>query len=180
MRRLAEALLLAALTFVLLEGVTRVFYVWRNEIPPQADDSRRREWSWAQRHLEAQRAVLPSDHAYDPHLGWALKPHLRGDLMHTNARGRREFDEQRIAGVSRIVLVGDSYTMGANMSDRDAFHAVLGRDFLPGWEVLNLGVSGYGLDQAVLRYEELGARFLSSACCFCRDLLILSRWFGRC
>jgi len=36
---------------------------------------------------------------------------------------------------------------------------VLAREYLPGWEVLNLGVSGYGVAQSVLRYEKLGARY---------------------
>ena len=54
-----------------------------------------------------------------------------------------------------ILAVGDSFTYGEGVADLDAWPAQLQR--LTGRTVLNGGVSGYGLDQIVLRTERLTA-----------------------
>jgi len=54
-----------------------------------------------------------------------------------------------------ILAVGDSYTYGEEVSDNEAWPAQLQR--LKGQRVLNAGVSGYGLDQSVLRAEQIAA-----------------------
>lgn len=54
-----------------------------------------------------------------------------------------------------ILAVGDSFTSGENVGDLDSWPAQLQR--LTGHTVLNGGVSGYGLDQIVLRTERLTA-----------------------
>ncbi len=146
----------------LLEGGARLFAASRDDPPPHADPSVAREWRWAFRQLRMGHATLSNAYVFDPALGWAPAPGQRDGLLVTNSvgmRGPQEFSEAHVSGVPRLVVVGDSYVEGFAVSEPDTFSAVLARDYLPGWEVLNLGVSGYGVDQAVLRYEKLGARY---------------------
>lgn len=161
-RRAGAILAAAAATLLLLEGGLRVFEALTGALPPHADLGVWYEWKWARAHLAAGAPVFPGDHVFDPRLGWRMKSGLRTKLLRTNAAGMRadrDFAHARTPGVRRIVLVGDSYTMGATVADADAFAAVLGREHLPGWEVLNLGVSGYGVDQAVRLFELEGAAY---------------------
>lgn len=101
-------------------------------------------------------------HVHDKTLGWVPRPNLsryRGigtTPVSTNSqgmRGRREVSP-RSAGL-RIVCIGDSFTFGNDVRDDEVWTAQLEEE-LPGSEVLNLGVSGYGLDQAALRLEGTG------------------------
>jgi hypothetical protein len=52
--------------------------------------------------------------------------------------------------VPRLLLVGDGFTR--ELGD-------LGASFLPGWEIVNLAVQGYGADQSLLRYQGAGVRY---------------------
>lgn len=53
---------------------------------------------------------------------------------------------------------GDSFTFGEDVNDYEAYPAQL-EDLLPGTEVLNFGVHGYGHDQMLLYFQEEGARY---------------------
>lgn len=98
----------------------------------------------------------------DPLLGWIPAAELdgleyKGVRVHTNAahmRGREEVPPEREA-TTRIVAVGDSYTFGECVEDEETWPAVLERR-LPDTRVLNLGVMGYGQDQALLRMRRDG------------------------
>ena len=105
--------------------------------------------------------------AYDPRTGWTPRPGFRGQangrgapLTFTEAglRGGVEVPTARVPGRRRIVVIGDSFTFGEGVGDDEAYPALLERR-LADTDVLNLGVHGYGHDQAVLRYEALGARY---------------------
>ncbi len=52
-----------------------------------------------------------------------------------------------------LLATGDSYTFGAYMNDTDTWPSILERQ--TGKRVINAGVDGFGLDQAVLRAIEL-------------------------
>jgi hypothetical protein len=104
---------------------------------------------------------------FDPELGWRPLPHVRkvGGVWgvnrpaSTNSRGWRD-SEHALAkpfGVRRVVALGDSFTFGTDVDDGDRFTDVLPQ-LLPGTEVVNLGVAGYGTDQElrVLETEALG------------------------
>jgi lysophospholipase L1-like esterase len=104
---------------------------------------------------------------HDPVRGWAVKPGLRdlrvwGDRsVSTNSRGLRGAAEHAYArrpGVPRIVALGDSFTFGDEVGDAEAWPQQLARR-LPGVEVLNLGVHGYGHDQMLLYLQEEGVRY---------------------
>lgn len=144
------------------EGITRAVYAMADDVPPTRDASLAEEWRWAKRHLRAGRVVLPGVGVYDPHLGWRTPPNMRADSLRTNAvgmRATREFPLERAPGRRRLLFVGDSYTFGAGVRDEETFARVLEDAHLPGWDVLNLAVSGYGTDQQVLSFEYEGRHY---------------------
>ncbi len=159
---LLTVLVSLALALLLAEAVFRVQYAWQGKTPPHWDRSTSREWRWADRHLREGAAVLPGEAVYDPIVGWRTVPNMNLNGVRTNSAGMRsphEFSEEWTRGRRRLLLVGDSYTFGSFVEDEISYHQVLGRDHLPDWEILNLGVAGYGPDQALLLYEQVGRRY---------------------
>lgn len=155
-------LLLVSVAFSLLaiEGLFRASYVLRNKPPPHPDASLREEWQWAHRHLQAGVAELPSLLQYHRTLGWIVDPDIEAWLDDkTEGMRIREIREARRPGTPRMLFVGDSYTFGLHVDNEEAFATVLQREYLPDWELLNLGVNGYGPGQMLLLYEQVGARY---------------------
>ncbi len=109
----------------------------------------------------ATRSLLKSAYptAFDAELGWVPAPGYSGvpnvfrtqvtilpDSLRANGQARP------IAGPV-ILAVGDSFTFGDQVSDRDSWPAQLERALeVP---VMNGGVFGYGIDQSVLRARRL-------------------------
>jgi len=100
----------------------------------------------------------------DPDLGWVPRPSTHVPAMGayqpttTNARGLRSLREYADApppGVLRVEAFGDSFVHGDEVDDASNWAAVLERSH-PGLEVMNFGASGYGPDQALLRWERDG------------------------
>lgn len=89
---------------------------------------------------------------YDPHLGWDLD--IQGDRI----RGKENYPLGKAADGYRIVAIGDSFTYGTDVDTVQSFPAHLER-MLCNTEVLNMGVPGYGIDQAVLKYLAHGKAF---------------------
>ncbi len=163
--RMAKTALFALITWAVsllaAEGITRALYAWRGGLPPTRDPSLAEEWQWAERHLEAGAAVLPGIGVFDPLLGWRTPPNQQLDVR-TNAAGmraNREVAREREPGRRRLLLVGDSYTFGAGVRSEETFARLLEDVHLADWDVLNLGVSGYGTDQQVLSFEYEGRRY---------------------
>ena len=103
-------------------------------------------------------------HVYSEVYGWALRPGARytgrgGEAITVNERGYRGalHDGRPAPGFTRVVMLGDSVTFGSGVSDADTFPALL--DARPELEVINLGVDGYGTDQALLRLEREGLAY---------------------
>ncbi len=106
----------------------------------------------------------------DPELGWRLRPQADVRSVKPGSydvavrandqglRGAAPVPPEHPPGVLRIAVFGDSQTFGEGVEDDQTFSALLGRG-LPGVEVLNFGVHGYGTDQMLLRYEVDGRRF---------------------
>lgn len=104
---------------------------------------------------------------HDRELGYAPKPGFRGRgaggwPVSIDADGLRCSGKSADNAVEAraILAVGDSYTFGEEVGDAETWPAQLQR--LSGRRVLNGGVSGYGLDQIVLRAERLAARHAPS------------------
>jgi len=105
---------------------------------------------------------------HDPYLGWAPRPgaeSLNG-LYRYNSQGLRSpveaYSANPDSGVLRIALFGDSFTHGDDVPYEESFGAVLENKLNAAGiraEVLNFGVGGYGIDQAMLRFTSFGKRF---------------------
>lgn len=103
---------------------------------------------------------------YDPVTGWSLRPKIRnmefkGSILNSNSKGVRgiqEYDYQKEPGKLRILSLGDSYTFGFGVDDDETFSAYL-QDMIPGSEVINMGVSGFGHDQMLLTYRNEGVKY---------------------
>ena len=128
------------------------------------------EASWRLRWVKRQKTVRRIYYAFDdyhPTRGWALRPNLRdvpafgGKTLSSNSRGlrgAREYALDKPPGLNRIVVLGDSFTFGEDVGDDEAWPRRL-EELMPGTEVLNLGVHGYGHDQMLLYLREEGLKY---------------------
>lgn len=90
-------------------------------------------------------------HKYVPNQRACLQYGNRNYLIHTDERGFRNALEKR-TGRLRIIFLGDSYTSGYGITNPRRFTELLESEY--DCEVVNLAVSGYGVDQQVLAYQK--------------------------
>ncbi len=113
--------------------------------------------------------VVPQEISrFDPFLGWSLVPGSQAVSKATgrpvvyaiNAKGFRGPDIPYVkpAGERRIVLLGDSHAFGFGIPEDLRFSTLL-EGYLPRTKVVNLAVSGYGMDQMLLTLTRKAARF---------------------
>jgi lysophospholipase L1-like esterase len=108
----------------------------------------------------------------DPKLYWRLKPNqdcftkVGRKPIHINSRGTRgtEFPEEKPAGVTRILFVGDSKTFGWGVSEEETYamrlkaaleHTLPRKRF----EIINGGVNAWSYDQMLAYFREYGKQF---------------------
>jgi hypothetical protein len=104
----------------------------------------------ALRFLEKNRdRVTISASGHDRWLGW--------DTGHPETRVRGRSTVQPAPGL-RAVALGDSFVWGNEVTEEENFSALLDQAD-NGLQVLNMGVPGYGIDQAILKYERHGAAY---------------------
>lgn len=104
---------------------------------------------------------------HDPDLGWRPTPGVRvedcfgaGATLTINAQGHRgtaETTAEAPADRYRIAFLGDSFTMGYGVGDEQTFPHQASA-LVPQIESVNMGVSGYGLDQIYLAYVRDGEK----------------------
>lgn len=95
---------------------------------------------------------------HDAELGWVPRPGASAEDVHIGAEGLRlNGDAPARRSPPLILAVGDSFTFGNQVRDHETWPAQL--ETLTSYPVLNGGVSGYGLDQIVLRAESLVAKY---------------------
>ena len=110
------------------------------------------------------------DHAsviYDSATGWSYKPGAaRQDgsfsINGAGIRSAREFDLTPPVNTLRIAAFGDSFTAGDDVADDETWSSQLERLLVANGiaaEVLNFGVGGYGMDQALLKWRHHGIQF---------------------
>lgn len=97
-------------------------------------------------------------HVHDGELGYVPRAGANGYVrdggsITIETNGFRYTGEKPASSDTPLLAVGDSFTYGEDVGDLEAWPAQLQR--LIGRSVLNGGVSGYGLDQIVLRAERL-------------------------
>jgi lysophospholipase L1-like esterase len=144
--RIALGLALAVGTLVLLEGAASLllfgYDVAFNTRSPQVE----REGEYTQ---------------FDPEIGWVSRPQVQlpdlfgpGIGLSTDAlgaRGSTAVSREVSPGKLRIVCVGDSFTQGYGVGDGQDWPGAL-QALDARLEVVNLGMRGYGIDQAYLWY----------------------------
>ena len=114
---------------------------------------------WPNFVVSARTALADQDrsrYVHDDLLGYVPRAGYAAAGVTIDANGLRhtaDLPASQTAGA--ILTVGDSFTFGAEVSDRETWPAHL--QTLTGQKVLNGGVSGYGFDQIVLRAESLAA-----------------------
>ena len=110
---------------------------------------------------------------YNALLGWKHRPHETAyfcnpverfkTLCKTNSHGLRddEYTYSKPQGVLRILLLGDSATVGLEVEKEKVIDSVLEKLIHPqrACEVLNAGVRGYGTDQSYLFLTHEGIRY---------------------
>lgn len=102
---------------------------------------------------------------YDDRMGWNIGPKRRSanGLYRSGPDAIRVPDEEVAVTVSEgktaIALVGDSFTFGEEVRYEETWGYHLGELLGEGVQILNLGVPGYGVDQAYLRYERDARRW---------------------
>ncbi len=81
--------------------------------------------------------------------------HRGGPSTRANALGFREREVgAKTSGRYRIVIVGDSFTWGQGVEERERFSDVLEADLGPRYEVLNFGIPGNNLPEHVQVLEQ--------------------------
>lgn len=106
---------------------------------------------------------------HDPILGWQHIPgkliknmYGQGKDLSINSQGFRglyEYDKKVLPGKTRIICLGDSFTLGFGSGDAETIPYYLGEsqqylsnEFPDNIETINMGQGGYGLDQMFLWY----------------------------
>jgi len=96
---------------------------------------------------------------YDLDLGWFPLPNstkqfkgCRSITVKNNKDGFRDIDHNKKTK-KRILFLGDSFVWGYDVEQHERFTEKL-QALLPNWEVLNLGVSGYGTDQEYILIQK--------------------------
>ncbi len=101
---------------------------------------------------------------YSEQLGWKLRPGFVGLLHDTpttvNALGYRGaiHPYRKTPGKTRLLMLGDSVAFGFRVRDFETFSYLL-EHRSDRFEVVNLGVEGYGTDQELLLLESEGLRY---------------------
>jgi hypothetical protein len=104
---------------------------------------------------------------YDDTLGWTIRPNAtsRNGEYASNSQGLRadrDFALEPAPGVVRIALLGDSFTHGSDVTLDKAWSTQLETLLIErgvNAEVINFGVGGYGMDQALLRWREVAINY---------------------
>ena len=89
----------------------------------------------------------------DSELGFVLRPGYAADGVTYDLHGHRltPAPAGTVLAEPPVLVVGDSYAHGDEVSDGETWAALL--QPMTGRRTVNAGVSGYGLDQTVLRAE---------------------------
>ncbi|HYC64278.1 MAG TPA: hypothetical protein VEC14_06070 [Reyranellaceae bacterium] len=97
---------------------------------------------------------------HHPELGYVARPGFARDGVSYDGRGFRSHPPLASAAAP-VLVVGDSYAHGDEVADNETWAAQL--QAILGRPVLNAALTGYGLDQSVLRAERIAAEVKPAA-----------------
>jgi hypothetical protein len=138
-----------------------------SRIVPWGDSDSTSRLLFIRRYSEKSPIIYYPFDVYHPTRGWALRPRLSrveafaNKTLSSNSRGLRGSSEhtyEKQLGIQRILAFGDSFTFGDEVSDDETWTYFLEK-LLPGSEVINFGVHGYGHDQMLLYLREEGIKY---------------------
>ncbi len=143
-------LFVTALNLFLLLGHF-AFWHWQNHqktwIPIHRNDLQKKSLTQlSQQHREKIKALLHTPKGYDSELGWCKK-----------VRSRRKYSPTKSSNTFRVACFGDSFVYGDEVELEEVWTSLV--EAKTNIECINLGVSGYGLDQAYLRYKRDGIKY---------------------
>jgi hypothetical protein len=107
---------------------------------------------------------------FHPVIGKRFRPGVKRTLTHkewgeyvlqTNNYGFRsnhDFSTAQKTDTKRVLIFGDSYAFGNGVSNEVRFPDIMEK-LMPGIEVYNFALEGFGLDQQYLCYQEIAAAF---------------------
>jgi lysophospholipase L1-like esterase len=106
---------------------------------------------------------------YDPEMGWRHKRNFSSEFVNDETHTTLQFNANgwrgplrpyvKPAGVTRIVVLGGSFVDGYSVPTEERLTEVMEANLGPKFEVINLGVVGYGTDQALLLLEQEGLKY---------------------
>jgi hypothetical protein len=116
-----------------------------------------RRLAWIRNHSEDSVDELSSIHQFDSILGWKYKSNLSSfkymnnsnKVLSTNNEGYRGLNEFDTSGIRPVLMLGDSFTFGEEVSDNETYTYLLGKKYQKE-RIFNLGVNAYGYDQMLL------------------------------
>lgn len=148
---------------VLFEGSARVaLFILQAPHSILEDDDLSWHRSWMSRYKTYRVPIYYGFDIHDLTKGWISKPFIRewkifnNKVLNTNSRGFRgkeEYSYGRNKDKIRIMILGDSFTFGEEVSDNEIYSFYL-QGMIPHAEVMNLGVHGYGHDQMLILLKE--------------------------
>ncbi len=133
----------------------------------QANEEYTYRRNWVQEHQKYGMEAYYAFDMYNSSKGWRPKPNLRdvkafdNKILSTNSkgfRGKKDFPYTKSKEKLRILILGDSFTFGDEVSDDETYSYYL-QEMLPHTEVINMGVHGYGHDQMLILLKEEGVKY---------------------
>ncbi|OGW26607.1 MAG: hypothetical protein A2X59_02730 [Nitrospirae bacterium GWC2_42_7] len=99
------------------------------------------------------------NYRYDENFGWFPIPNLQGTFtgnqtihFKNNSLGFRDIEHGE-KKKPRLLFLGDSFVWGYDVEQDQLFTDKI-QEMIPDWEIINLGVSGYGTDQEYLLLQK--------------------------
>ena len=105
---------------------------------------------------------------YDNELGWDIKKNSKHNSLpyNSDANGNRKINNFKSSKKNKIVIIGDSMVHGDEVGDNETWGFFLSKK-LKKTNLINLGVSGYGNDQAYLRFKRFLKKTKVKIAIFC-------------
>ena len=154
--------------FLFLEGGLRLAFMipsLEQRLTKNNDFSWRR--LWIKSHQNNPEFLHEFD-MYDPMVGWRLRPNVSEHialgtqvLLNSNSkglRGKTEYSYEKDPNTLRVLILGDSFAFGSEVSDDEVFSAQLSK-MVPNVEFLNMAYRGYGHDQMLVSLQEEGIKY---------------------
>lgn len=167
-KKIFKILLYLAFLVIFLELFSRVFLSTRFAMKIVSEINCDTSWRihWVKRQKNNSPNIYDKFDIYDPTKGWAIKPNLRdmpvfnGKFLSSNSKGIRGKSEYEYAksAKKRILILGDSFTFGDEVSDNETYSYYL-QKALASSEVINFGIHGYGHDQMLIYFREEGIKY---------------------